>query len=61
MTVSEAEHFKGDEFNCGVSGDTPVEALSGVLKGERKGLESVDEALSIRRRFAAGVDMILVL
>jgi hypothetical protein len=32
-----------------------VEVLDGVLKGERKGLESVREAVSSRRRFAAGV------
>lgn len=32
--------------------------LKGVLNGERKGLESV-EAASIRRRFAAGVDIVI--
>ncbi len=31
--------------------------LNGVLKGERKGLERVCEAISRRRRFAAGVDI----
>jgi hypothetical protein len=35
--------------------------LRGVLKGERKGFESVWEAASIRRRLAAGVDILSVL
>lgn len=34
--------------------------LNGVLKGERKGLESVWEAASMRRRLAAGVDILIV-
>ena len=33
----------------------------GDLNGDRKGLHNVREAVSIRRRFAAGVDMILYL
>ncbi len=32
--------------------------LKGVLKGDRKGLESVCDAASILRRFAAGVDIL---
>ena len=35
--------------------------LKGVLKGERKGLESVIDAASIRRRLAAGVDILILL
>ena len=35
--------------------------LKGVLNGERKGLESVWEAVSRRRRFAPGVDILVVL
>lgn len=35
--------------------------LKGVLKGERKGLESVVDAASIRRRLAAGVDILILL
>jgi hypothetical protein len=38
---------------CVLAGD-----LNGVLNGERKGLESVLDAASIRRRFAAGVDIL---
>lgn len=34
--------------------------LKGVLNGERKGLESVCEAASMRRRLAAGVDIFIV-
>ena len=34
--------------------------LNGVLKGERKGLERVWEAASMRRRLAAGVDILIV-
>ena len=34
--------------------------FKGVLKGERKGLERVCEAASIRRRLAAGVDILVV-
>jgi hypothetical protein len=41
--LSESEALTGD--------------LKGVLKGERNGFESVFEASFIRRRFAAGVDM----
>jgi hypothetical protein len=40
----DAEVFSGD--------------FKGVLKGERKGLESVWEAVSILRRLAAGVDIL---
>lgn len=33
--------------------------LKGVLNGERNGLESVFDAASIRRRLAAGVDILI--
>lgn len=33
--------------------------LNGVLNGERKGLESVCDAVSMRRRLAAGVDILI--
>ena len=35
-------------------------ALIGDLKGERNGLESVWEAVSMRRRLAAGVGILMV-
>lgn len=34
--------------------------LKGVLNGERNGLESVVDAASMRRRLAAGVDIVIV-
>lgn len=35
--------------------------LKGVLKGERKGFARVLDAASMRRRLAAGVDILIVL
>ena len=43
-----------------VDGEALRGNLKGVLKGERKGLERVWEALSMRRRLAAGVDILIV-
>ena len=43
-----------------VGGGVLKGGLKGVLKGERKGLERVWEAVSIRRRLAAGVDILIV-
>lgn len=54
-----AEDFDGVEAYSWSS--VCVEVLRGVLKGERKGLDNVDVARSMRRRFAAGLDMMLVL
>ena len=56
-----AESLEGVEMNSVTSEWTLVVVLRGVFNGERKGLESVDEARLRRRRFSAGEDMILVL
>jgi hypothetical protein len=52
LRVEEDVEGEADAF-WGFAGD-----LKGVLNGERKGFESVCEAVSMRRRLAAGVDIL---
>ena len=63
--VEEVEVFRGVEtlgwvLEADVDGGVLRGDLKGVLKGERKGFESVWDAASMRRRLAAGVDILIV-